>query len=34
MRRFNEHKIQGVLEVWGTVCIRVEELGFNSKELL
>jgi len=34
IRRFKKHQIQGVLEVWGSVCIRVEELGFDSKELL
>jgi len=32
--KIQEAPIQGVLEVWGSVCIVVEELGFNSKELL
>jgi len=34
IRRFKEHQIQRLFEVWGSVCIRVEELGFNFKELL
>jgi len=34
IRRFKKHQIQGALEVWGSVCIGVEELSFNSNELL
>ena len=34
IQRLKEHQIQGLLGVWGSVCIWVEELGFNFKELL
>jgi len=34
IRRFMEHQIQRLFEFWGSVYIRVEELGFNFKELL
>lgn len=31
IRRFKEHKIQRLFEVWGSVCIGVEELGLISR---
>jgi hypothetical protein len=31
IRRFKEHQIQRLFEVWGSVCIWVEELGLISR---
>jgi len=31
IRRFKEHQIQGVLEIWGVFYIGVEELGLISR---
>ena len=31
IRRFKEHQIQRLFEVWRSVCIGVEELGLTSK---
>ena len=31
IRRFKEHQIKGLLGVWGSVCIGVEELGLISR---
>ena len=31
IRRFKEHQIQRLFEVWGSVCMGVEEVGLISR---